>query len=109
MILDKHGEPYQTIQHQLSCSTVADRKHTGVGFFTHFNLQLNALVKRDLKDMTIGGVGAEFPNLRHGAGFILFIREGVVQMLEGYTYDETWPENTEEFKLFRLQNSKASQ
>jgi len=109
MILDKRGEPYQTIQQQLSYATVANRKLSGVGFFTHFTLPPNVPVRRDLKDMTIGDVGAKFPNLKHGAGFILFIREGSVQMLEGYTYDESWPENSDDFKLFRMESPKTSQ
>lgn len=53
--------------------------------------------------MTIGEVGAEFPGLQHGAGFLLFIRGGVVTMLERYTYDESWPESTDEFALHRHQ------
>jgi hypothetical protein len=41
--------------------------------------------------MEISDVGAEFPNLRHGAGFVLSIRDGVVTMMEGFTYDAPWP------------------
>jgi hypothetical protein len=33
--------------------------------------------------MEISDVGAEFPNLRHGAGFVLSICAGVVTMMEG--------------------------
>jgi len=53
--------------------------------------------------MTIDGVGAEFPGLQHGAGFLLFFRGGVVSFLEGYTYDESWPASTDEFTLHRHQ------
>jgi hypothetical protein len=63
----------------------------------------DAGVRRDLPDMHIGDVGAEFPALKHGAGFVLFVRGGVITMLEGYTYDEAWPERTDEFRLFRHQ------
>jgi hypothetical protein len=56
--------------------------------------------------MEISDVGAEFPNLRHGAGFVLSIRDGVVTMMEGFTYDEPWPESQNEFRLFRQQTVK---
>ena len=62
----------------------------------------DAPVSRDLSDDTIGGVGASFPSVERGAGFLLFIRSGVVTMLEGFTYaDDQWPENTDEFQVFK--------
>ncbi len=102
MLLDKQGEPFDTLRRQLSCATVSKREFTGVGFFTKFSLPDEAQVRHTVPDMTLGGVGAEVPGLKHGAGFILFVRDGVVSMLEGYTYvDDQWPERTDEFKLFR--------
>jgi hypothetical protein len=101
MILDKRGEPFDTIRQQLSHATVAERRFTGVGFFTDFVISPDAPVRRGLADATIGDVGAEFPGVQHGAGFLLFIRGGVVSMLEGYTYDEPWPTSSDEFELYR--------
>ena len=101
MLLDKPGEPFPTLQQQLSCATVSKREFSGVGFFTEFALSNDAAVRRDVPDMTLGDVSAELPGLEHGAGFVLFIREGVITMLEGYTYDEKWPEKTDGFTLFR--------
>jgi hypothetical protein len=101
MLLEKQGEPFDTIRQQLSHATIAERRFTGAGFFTDFVIPTDAPVRRDLADMTIGDVGAEFPGLQHGAGFLLFIRGGVVSMLEGYTYDESWPASTDEFTLHR--------
>ena len=102
MLLDKSGEPFVTVRQQLSQAVVAKREFTGVGFYTHFNLPTGLSIRYDLPDMTIGDVGAEFSNLRHGAGFVLFIRHGVVDILEGYTYDEPWPTIIDQFKVFRL-------
>jgi hypothetical protein len=58
--------------------------------------------------MEISDVGAEFPDLRHGAGFVLSIRDGVVTMMEGFTCDQPWPESTNEFRLFRQQTVKKT-
>ncbi len=103
MLLDHPGEPYEAIRRQLSLAAVSRREFTGVGFFTEFALPPGAAAKRDLPNMELGDVGAELPGLRHGAGFLLFVRDGVVSMLEGYTYDESWPDRADEFKVFHDQ------
>lgn len=100
-ILEKPGEPFDAIRQQLAHATITHREITGVGFFVHFALPADAPVRRDLLDVTIGDVGAAFPGLQHGAGFLLFIRDGAVCMLEGYTYDEPWPACTDDFTLHR--------
>src|SRR6266404_8333231 len=94
-LVDKPGEPFETLRRQVSCATVSKRKFSGVGFFTEFSLPSDAQVSRNVADMTLGDIGAELPGLKHGAGFVLFIRGGVITMLEGYSYDEKWPENTD--------------
>ncbi len=101
MILAKAGEPFDTIRQQLAHATVAERRFTGAGFYTDFVIPSHAPIRRDLADATMGGVGAELAGLQHGVGFLLFIRGGVVSMLEGYTYDESWPTSTDEFTLHR--------
>lgn len=102
-LLEKRGEPFDTIRQQLAHVSLTKREFTGVGFFTEFTLPDDAPVHRDLPDDTIGGVSADFPSVQHGAGFLLFIRDGVVTMLEGFTYDEPWPESTHEFTVHRHQ------
>jgi hypothetical protein len=57
--------------------------------------------------MTLGDIGADIPGLAHGAGFVLFVRGGVISMLEGFSYDEKWPESISEFKLFRALPRKS--
>ncbi|MFZ2641327.1 MAG: hypothetical protein WA117_10050 [Verrucomicrobiia bacterium] len=101
MMLDKPGAEFEVIRQQLAHATVKDRNLSGVGFFTDFVVPTDTTVLRDLPNMEIGGIEAEFPDLKHGAGFVLFIRDGVIRMLEGYTYDEPWPEKIDEFRLSR--------
>jgi hypothetical protein len=100
-LLDKSGEPFDTFRRQLSFANVSKREFSGVGFFTELALPDDAPVGRDVSDMTLGDVGAQISGLEHGAGFVLFIRGGAITMLEGYSYDEKWPNSTDEFKLFR--------
>jgi len=37
--------------------------------------------------------------LQYGAGFLIFVRDGTLKMLEGYSYSEPWPELIREFEL----------
>lgn len=101
LLLDRPGEPYDTIRQQMAHATITNREFTGVGFFTEFSVSEDAPVTRSLPDMTLGDVAAESPSLEHGAGFLLFIRNGVVSMLEGHTYDEPWPASVEDFRVFK--------
>lgn len=103
MMLDKTGEQFEVIRQQLAHAQVGRREFSGVGFFTHFIVPSAAAVRRDLPNMEVDGVGAEFPSLQHGAGFLLFVRGGVITMLEGYTYDEAWPERIDDFRVFRYE------
>ncbi len=102
LLLDNPGAAFDTMRQQLSLAAVAKREFTGVGFFTEFSLPADAPVRRDLPDATIGGVEASFPSVEHGAGFLLFVRSGVVNMLEGFTYGEDqWPQTTDGFRIFK--------
>jgi len=37
--------------------------------------------------------------MSHGAGFVLFIDYGNMNMLEGFSYDEPWPSSIAKFTL----------
>ena len=34
---------------------------------------------------------ARLPTYKHGLGFLLYVADGALSALEGYTYDEPWP------------------
>jgi hypothetical protein len=102
-MLAKSGEPFDTIRDQLANASVSSRQFTGAGFFTHFAIPSVAPVRRDLASTEIADVGAQIPGLQHGAGFVLFIRDGVISLLEGYTYgDAAWPERITDFSVFEM-------
>jgi hypothetical protein len=99
-LLDRPGEPFTTLRDQLAHASVAAREFTGVGFFTRFSISTDAPVRRDLPSTELGDVGARIAGLEHGAGFVLFVRDGVISQLEGYTYGDTpWPDSTTEFSV----------
>ena len=89
------------LRDQLAQAQVTTRESTTCGFFTTFRVPEQVLRLRGAASLQIGDVGAEVSGLRHGAGFILFVRQGVVDFLEGFVYaDDVWPKTPEFLRLF---------
>jgi hypothetical protein len=66
---------------------VIARKNTGAGLYT----TLDASHPLPLKGVAspLGDVGATIAGLQHGMGFLLWLRDGYIHRLEGYSYDES--------------------
>ena len=87
------------LRRQCEACTIKDREFTGYGFFTYF-LVPEGTCKKDGLDLVIGDVlGENMPELQNGAGFLLFIKDGILSCLEGFSYDEPWPTQVDEFRL----------
>ncbi|SRR6266511_2358771 len=87
------------LREQLETTLVSKREMTGVGFFTTLSV-LNSTHRLDDRSFELGDVSADITGLTHGAGFVLFIRNGLLDTLEGYTYgDDRWPEKISSFRL----------
>ena len=74
---------------QYARAVVARREFSGAGFFTHF------AVPADVRhvtppDLHLGG-DLELEGMGEPVGVVLFVRGGVLDMLEGFTYTEPWP------------------
>lgn len=99
----------RSLRHQAELAKVVSRRFTGAGFFTSFELP-NALPAASVPSAKIrfGDVGANIPGLQHGAGFLVYVDDGKLTMLEGYSYDEKWPERVENFELHYLDPTRRS-
>lgn len=108
-LLFGESETYRILQKQYSTSRVAERKMNVVGFFTRFSLPDDAPKLPDEATFHIADVAADVNDLKHGAGFVLFIRKGWINMLEGFTYGEPWPRNVRSFHLYYDGTSKRNE
>jgi hypothetical protein len=81
-----------------------ERELTGVGFFC--DLEVEAGVPTVDGDFDIADVWGELSNLAYGATFVLFIRSGRLELLEGTTFGEAWPEEVHNFKLMYHQEPR---
>lgn len=82
-----------TLRKQASKGRLTKREYTGVGFFCSFEISADTPTVAGVSDFEIDDVHGEVKGLAHGIGFVLFIRGGRLDMLEGFTYDEPWPES----------------
>jgi len=99
MLLDGDDPVLVVLREQLRVATVLERKMTGAGFYTDFSVSPIAPRCVEHLSFEIADLIARLKGAEHGAGFVLFIREGQLKMLEGFTFDEPWPDQITEYKL----------
>jgi hypothetical protein len=87
------------LRSQAERATVSSREMTGAGFVVSFEIPADAPILDGKPSFHFGDVSATIDGLAQGAGFVLFVKKGRIDALEGYTYDEDWPEHIERFKL----------
>jgi hypothetical protein len=64
---------------------------TGVGFYAKVALPPGTEPATGRPSFKLGDVDGTASNVKHGLGFLLYVTDGFLDMLEGYTYDEPWP------------------
>ncbi len=81
-----------TLREQYADATIREIELTGVGFFARFDIRADA-PRTEPKGFAGGNVVITLEGVEHGAGCVLFVRDGAIAMLEGYTNgSEAWPE-----------------
>jgi hypothetical protein len=84
------------------------RTLTGTGFYTNFLLTHSAPTAPVRQSRAaFGDVGATIAGLQYGAGFLLWLKDGRIHQLEGYSYEEKWPEHIESFNLEYFDSSRT--
>ncbi len=83
---------------QAQAARLASREYTGAGFFLSFEVPPEAPMLAT-QDFQFGDVNAVVDGLQYGAGFVVFVRGGRLDTLEGYSYEEPWPKEIRSFKL----------
>lgn len=78
---------------------LASRDYSGAGFFCAFWVPQEMALREVERDFHFGDVVASMDGLEHGAGFVIFVRRGKLDMLEGYTFGESWPESVRNLEL----------
>lgn len=102
-LIAKEKPEYEAkIMAQYDKARVTGREFTGRGFFTDFEVADPADSFGDGIKEPFGSISVNFPSLKYGAGFVLFVKNGFITMLEGYTYgNEPWPDRITDYKVIQ--------
>jgi hypothetical protein len=99
MLLQGDDPVRATLRKQFEVAEVVKKKMTGVGCFIDFNIPANAPCVLNKQTLQISGVIAQVEGITNGIGFLLFVNNGNLSMLEGFTFDEPWPDQILNFRF----------
>ena len=91
-IIEQYPEYKQNLQAQFEKIVVNKRDFATYGFSTHYDA---TRVKEPLGDdvnLQLGKHQWNINSLNHGSDYILWIKNGVISCLEGFSYKEPWPD-----------------
>ncbi len=98
MMLEGDSPELALLRRQYAAAEVRRTELTGVGLYVYFNVP-EGVGALETDTLTRGSVQADIQGLKHGAGFELFVHRGYLDFLEGFTYDEPWPESIGTFTV----------
>ena len=87
-ICEMYSSDQAALEAQLSTATLLSRENTGAGFYTRFAVERAASAPLT-GARSRAGPETKIDGLRHGMGFILWLKEGYADCLEGYSYGES--------------------
>lgn len=99
-LLDGDNDVLKTLKLQIEQAEI-ERESTGAGFYLNFNVDRECPRVFPNK-FRISDVTAEIAGLKYGAGFVLFVNDGAVSQLEGYSYEEPWPDTIKTYKFKQM-------
>lgn len=103
-LLEDGDRRFSTLRKQLQYCHVKKRESTGVGFF--LDLEVPRSVVRACaagEKLRLGDVEAHIKGLENGAGFVLFVSNGYLDVLEGFSCGESWPKGQiTEFTVYSI-------
>ncbi len=103
-LLEGYDDKLVILRRQYEAASVETREFSGAGFFTSFRVPEDSVKLPQGESFRLGGVSGQINGVANGVGFVLFIEQGVIHLLEGYTYgEESWPTILTEYKLERIQ------
>jgi hypothetical protein len=82
--------------------TVSDREFTGAGFLTEFERSQELKLFDDGVSLRWGQVGARLNASKIETAYLVYIDDGYLTGVEGYTYGDEWPNQIDRMELYEL-------
>ena len=90
-IIEQYPEYKSKLQAQFATSTVQKREFSKYGFSTYYAVEASQETLGDGVDLQLGKHQWKINGLQHGSDYILWIKNGFISSLEGFSYSELWP------------------
>jgi hypothetical protein len=81
----------EVLRQQLAVAVVSTREFSGAGFSTQFAVPAGTRQLASQRRLVIGDVYADVAGLKYGAGFLVFVERGILDMVECFTFENAWP------------------
>lgn len=100
LILEGDDARLAVLRNQLASASIKSLEVSGAGFFAGFEWAVSPEALAGVSRAAIGNVSIQTPDLEHGGGLILFLKDGRLDALEGYTFGASeWSEPLSSFTL----------
>ena len=73
------------LREQIATAQVTDFENTGAGFFS--TVKVSAETPRLTEQSPLDAATGSVADIPHGMGFLVFLEDGHIALIEGYTYD----------------------
>ena len=90
-IIEQYPEYKQKLQAQFEKITVQKREFSTYGVSTHYEVTVAEETLGNDKNLQLGKCQWSINGLNHGSDYILWIKNGLISCLEGFSYNEPWP------------------
>ncbi|MBQ7010237.1 MAG: helix-turn-helix transcriptional regulator [Clostridia bacterium] len=90
-IIEQYPEYKQRLRSQLERILLQKREFFTYGFSTYYDVVAVEETLGDDKNLQLGKLQWNINGLNYGVDFILWIKNGFISCLEGFSYNELWP------------------
>ena len=90
-IIQTYPEYAERLARQYGYATVSKRTIDGRGFYTYYEIGDKTASLGDGVNLQLGENQWNINGLEHGSDYILWIKNGFISSLEGFSYGEPWP------------------
>ena len=91
-IIEQYPEYKQKLQSQFEKIVVEKREFSTYGFSTYYVVTAEEETLGDGENLTLGKHQWIINGLNYGSDYVLWIKNGFVSCLEGFSYNEPWPD-----------------
>ena len=92
------GKNFETIE-------VIERRIIGSGYMVEIKTD-KSLEDRGVLNDRGGGDLEGVINNKIAVGFVVYVDDGMLNAIEGYTFEEVWPENISDYTITRNENKR---